>query len=57
MRYMLLIIAVAAASVYMIATSGIMQYHPVIINCDVSEISPDFTPEARQWCRNARKQQ
>jgi hypothetical protein len=27
----------------------------VVINCGVSEISPDFTPAMRQACREARK--
>jgi hypothetical protein len=26
----------------------------VIINCDISEISPDFTPEMREACRQVR---
>jgi L-lactate permease len=27
----------------------------IVINCSISEISPDFTPEMRQACRDARK--
>jgi L-lactate permease len=27
----------------------------IVINCSLSEISPDFTPEMRQACRDARK--
>jgi hypothetical protein len=27
----------------------------VVINCGISEISPDFTPAMRQACREARK--
>lgn len=26
----------------------------VVINCGISEISPDFTPEMREACRQAR---
>jgi len=26
----------------------------VVINCDIAEISPDFTPEMREACRQAR---
>jgi len=29
----------------------------IIINCGISEISPDFTTEMREACRQARKQQ
>ena len=29
----------------------------IVINCEVSEISPDFTTEMREACRQARKQQ
>ena len=29
----------------------------VVINCSISEISPDFTPEMREACRQARKNQ
>jgi hypothetical protein len=29
----------------------------IVINCGVSEISPDFTTEMREACRQARKQQ
>lgn len=56
MRYMFLIIVVAIASVYMIVTSDVMRHQPVIINCGVAEISPDFTPEAREHCRRLRQQ-
>jgi hypothetical protein len=28
--------------------------HKVVINCDISEISPDFTTEMREACRQAR---
>ena len=27
----------------------------VVINCSLSEISPDFTPEMKQACRGARR--
>ena len=27
----------------------------VVINCGLSEISPDFTPEMKQACRDARR--
>lgn len=29
----------------------------VVINCDIAEISPDFTTEMRKICREARKNQ
>ncbi len=29
----------------------------IIINCSLSEISPDFTPEMRKACREARSKQ
>jgi hypothetical protein len=51
-----LIVAVAIASMYMIVTSDMMRHRTVIINCGVSEISPDFTPEAREQCRRLRGQ-
>jgi hypothetical protein len=56
MRYFALILVVATASVYMIITSDMMRHQTVIINCGVSEISPDFTPEAREQCRRLRGQ-
>ena len=27
----------------------------VVINCSLSEISPDFTPEMKQACRDAKR--
>ena len=29
----------------------------IVINCTLSEISPDFTPEMRKACREARSKQ
>ena len=29
----------------------------IVINCSISEISPDFTTEMREACRQARKMQ
>jgi hypothetical protein len=29
----------------------------IVINCSISEISPDFTPEMRKACREARSKQ
>jgi hypothetical protein len=29
----------------------------IVINCSISEISPDFTPEMRQSCREARSKE
>jgi hypothetical protein len=29
----------------------------IVINCSLSEISPDFTPEMRKACREARSKQ
>ena len=29
----------------------------IIINCSLSEISPDFTPEMKKACREARSKQ
>ena len=29
----------------------------MVINCSLSEISPDFTPEMRKACREARSKQ
>jgi hypothetical protein len=49
------VMLLALGGAFMIATTRGM--HPtVIINCGVSEISPDFTPEAREQCRRLRGQ-
>lgn len=56
MRYFILILVVAIASVYMIVTTDMMRHQTVTINCGVAEISPDFTPEAREQCRRLRGQ-
>jgi hypothetical protein len=29
----------------------------IVINCSISEISPDFTPEMRKACREARSKE
>lgn len=29
----------------------------IVINCGISEISPDFTPKMREECRKLRKEQ
>jgi hypothetical protein len=49
------VMLLALGSAFMIVTSRGM-HSPVIINCGVAEISPDFTPEAREQCRRLRGQ-
>lgn len=52
------VIVIAAIFVITVITSLFLQFRPagVWINCGLSEISPDFTNEMREACRQARSQ-
>lgn len=51
-------IVIATIFVITVIASLFLQFRPagVWINCGLSEISPDFTNEMRQACRQARSQ-
>lgn len=44
---------IAAGSLYM--ASQIKNDNPNMLRCDIAEISPDFTTEQRQFCREKRR--
>jgi hypothetical protein len=52
------VIVIATIFVVVVITSLFLQFKPagVWINCGLSEISPDFTNEMREACRQARSQ-
>lgn len=52
------VIILAVITITTICTAVILQLKPagVWINCGLSEISPDFTNEMREACRQARSQ-
>jgi hypothetical protein len=47
------IILIAVAMFFSVPKKGDV----IVINCSISEISPDFTTEMREACRQARKNQ
>lgn len=44
---------IAAASLFV--ASQIKNDNPNMLRCDIAEISPDFTTEQRQFCREKRR--
>lgn len=52
------VLVFAVITVAIVGTAVILQLRPtgVWINCGLSEISPDFTNEMREACRQARSQ-
>ena len=55
MRYLVVtLLAVAALFILLAPIVGTIQNRTKVINCAISEISPDFTQEMREACRKAR---
>lgn len=57
MRYILaFVVAVFLAGIFVFTfnASRMLSNRTVVINCQLAEISPDFTPEMRKQCREAR---
>jgi hypothetical protein len=52
-----ILISVAALCIAMFMAVSMPQPGYKVINCGVSEISPDFTNEMREACRRARMEQ
>lgn len=57
MKYIITIVVAAFATYLLIFTLNsikMLEHRTVVINCQLAEISPDFTPEMRKQCREAR---
>ena len=51
----IIVVSIAVAIAIFIAITTLPRKGDVIvINCDIAEISPDFTPQMREACRQAR---
>ena len=56
MKYLIIsILAVALMWLLLIPVAIQLKNRTQVINCQLAEISPDFTPEMREQCRELRR--